>query len=151
MDLRALVKEKCRNYPSVDPKLVDAIIQVESGYNPWAVRYEPKFTIRNIPDKYARMNGITVETERVLNKMSFGLGQIMGSTARWLGFQGPLTALCDPELNVTWMCKYLIKLKTENHVLENVIASYNAGSVRRDAEGKLVNQDYVDKVIAKLR
>jgi soluble lytic murein transglycosylase-like protein len=131
----------------LDYKLVDAIIQVESAYKVLAMRFEPKSKSLVIPAKYARMNLVTEDTETTLQKFSWGLCQIMGSTARWLGFKGPLPLLLESNINFRWACEYLRRLEDEHVIVENVVASYNAGSVRRTPTGEFVNQYYVDKVL----
>lgn len=141
------VKEKAAKF-NLDFRLVDAIVQTESAYNIYAIRYEAKSTHHVIPEKFARINFTTVATEEQLQKFSWGLCQIMGSTARWLGYQGPLPYLCDIDTNLQWACRYLAKLRDDHGgVVEQIIASYNAGSVRRDSAGAFVNQGYVDKVL----
>jgi soluble lytic murein transglycosylase-like protein len=134
----------------VDEKLLDAIIITESGYDQWAVRYEPNFSYTAVPDLYAKKNRISVATEKQCQKMSWGLAQIMGGTARFLGYNGPLTQLLEPETNIHYACRYIIKLMVEYPHMDDQIAAYNAGSVRYKSDGKTrvyVNQEYVDKVM----
>ncbi len=141
-----LVKEKAAKF-NLDPLLLDAIIQIESAYNVYAVRFEEKSIYKVIPEKFARMNFITTKTEETMQKVSWGICQVMGSTARWLGFKGPLPMLCDPGINLNWACRYLSKLRDEHGLIENIISAYNAGSVRRDKQGLFSNQEYVNKVL----
>ena len=129
--------------------LVHALVQVESGGNPWAMRYEPAFFSR-----YVQGKGHTVyapcsrATEEQLRAFSFGLMQVMGQTVRELGFTGIyLTELLDPATGLDWGCRYLKKqIKRYDGDLESAIAAYNAGSARRGADGRWANQGYVDKV-----
>lgn len=72
--------------------------------------------------------------------------QIMGATARWLGYDGALPALYKPENNLFWGCKYLGRLQDKYGEGDEMVASYNAGSPRKNADGKFVNQYYVDTV-----
>ncbi len=132
---------------SLNPKLVEAIAFVESTFNQWAIRFEPKSRSNVIPHKFATINLTTDITEETGQKFSWGLLQIMGSTARWMGYHGPLPLLCDVDTNLIWGCRYLSKLKDDFGVTENMIAAYNAGCVRRNQDGKFVNQAYVDKVL----
>ncbi len=97
--LLPLVIETAKKY-RIDPAMLDAIIVTESAYNPWSIRFEPDFKPTTIPNGFAKKNGITAETEGQLLKFSFGLCQIMGDTARRLGFCGMLTSLCDPGTNL---------------------------------------------------
>lgn len=135
--------------------LVKAFVDVESGGNPWAVRYEPKFF-----EKYVKNAQITPKspcseaTERSLRAHSFGLMQIMGQTAREVGFEGVfLTELLDPATNLDLCCRYLYQLVGryfDKYSWSGVIAAYNAGSVRYQPGTKVfANQLYVDKVSAR--
>lgn len=134
----------------IDPQLLDAIIIVESAYNPLAMRYEPNFNSTAIPDSYAKNNRITVTTEKQCQKFSWGLGQIMGGTARFLGFGGPLPQLLEPEVNILYATKYILKLMGDYQFIDDQIAAYNAGSAKKKSNGKgteYINQAYVDKVL----
>ena len=132
----------------LDYSLIQAIAKVESNFDRWAVRYEAGFSYLLTPEVFAKKNKITVSTETQCQKMSWGLLQIMGGTARDLGFTGPLTQLLEIENNLKWGCKYLVKLG-EKHGMNsaNQVAAWNAGSVRQTADGDYVNQIYVDKVL----
>lgn len=145
--LLPLVREKALKY-NLDYKLLDAIIQVESSYNIYAVRFEAKSKSFVIPSKFAKINFITDETEEMLQKFSWGICQVMGSTARWLGYQGPIPHLCNADTNLNWACRFISRLKDQHGVIENIIASYNAGSVRRKPDGSFINQAYVNKVVS---
>jgi soluble lytic murein transglycosylase-like protein len=138
----------------IDPRLLEAFVHVESTGRPYATRYEPH-TTRYIRDSYdyARACGITAETENVHQQTSWGLMQIMGFTARELGFAGNLPELCIPTNGVEYGCRYLKRLqqrfgKSEATLDwdERVIVSYNAGSPRKGADGKFVNDGYLKKV-----
>lgn len=128
--------------------LVKNIIRVESSGNPYAIRYEENYKYVVSPSTFAKMNGISAETEMHCQKMSWGLMQIMGGTARSMGYKGTIAKLLDPKTNLEWGVRYLQKLGhvhgwgTPEHV-----ASYNAGAPRRDERGKLVNNAYVVKVL----
>lgn len=83
----------------------------------------------------------------MFQKTSWGLMQIMGGTARDLGFAGPLTDLMDPELGIFWGCRYFQAHCSQYVQLLDQIAAYNAGQVRRMQDGTYLNQGYVDKMI----
>ncbi len=75
--------------------------------------------------------------------------QILGQTAREIGFDGTfLTELCDPEIGLEWGCRYLGILfdRHGDEGVDAVVASYNAGSPRKNAGGTYVNQAYVEKI-----
>lgn len=109
-----------------DPKglagmLIQAIIEQESGGNPWAFRYEPAFFRRYLQDlNEGQLSGFvprgipTLATEKQARATSWGLMQIMGETARSIGFSGRyLTELLDPATNLEWGCLYLAQLLTK--------------------------------------
>ncbi|MFZ5427054.1 MAG: transglycosylase SLT domain-containing protein [Thermodesulfobacteriota bacterium] len=131
--------------------IVSAIVQTESSGNTWATRYEPGFYERYVRTNDVRVFGpVSIVTEKNARATSWGLMQIMGETARCLGFNAPfLAALCDPMVGLEWGCKYLMRLKAryfDTYGWPGVVAAYNAGSPRT-AGGKFVNQAYVDKIL----
>jgi len=154
MDRDCIIKECCKEY-ELPFGLVKAIIQVESSNNQYAIRYEPRF--RWITNLNGYSSGLqTKETEKQAQKTSWGLMQIMGGTARDLGFNGVfLSELLDVRTNVNWGCLYLAGLRERFSNLEdsiaifddNMIAAYNAGSPRRNDDGTFVNQAYVNKIL----
>lgn len=131
------------------PGLVIAIVQVESNGRHWAMRYEPAFYGQYVKGQqhtvYAPCSRVTEEMGRAT---SWGLMQIMGQTARELGFKGVyLTELCDPAVGLEWGCLYLSrKVVRYQGNLEAAVAAYNAGKAKRLDNGQWANQDYVDKV-----
>lgn len=140
----------------LSPKIIAAIVQTESAGNNFATRFEPNwkwFVEPDIRKAVARDLGITVATEEIHEATSWGLLQVMGSTARsTLNYLGPLPALCEIELGLELGCQYFRMLCDRHGSIEKAIVSYNAGSPRQDkATGKWVNQDYLDKVFAFLR
>lgn len=88
----------------VDPRLVAAVIYVESGFRPEAI--SPKGAI--------------------------GLMQVMPETGRWVGQQMRMEitpeTLRNTEINIqagTWYLRYLLDLMEQDHIL--TLAAYNAG------------------------
>ena len=129
----------------VDPDLVRAIVMTESAGDLWAMRFEPDFHDRYIVGNRDYMKASA--TERMAAATSWGLMQVMGAVARERGFAGKyLSELCEPIVGLRYGVKHL------KHFLDRYVdsiqatAAYNAGSARRDADGRFVNQDYVDKV-----
>ncbi len=134
--------------PTTDPWLV-AIFRVESSFDPNAVRYEADYKyVWNVAEN-AKALGITKRTEEQFQKTSWGLGQIMGGTARWLGYKGPLTGLLDVETNVHFAGLYWEHLLTKYNGNRNqALAAYNAGNVKGCTDTACSNIDYVRKVMA---
>lgn len=140
-----LVKEKCAK-STIRWQLLDGIICQESKYDRFAVRYEPKHTEIQAPEKFARFNKTSVETEIRLQMCSWSLCQIMGSVARRLCYGRPLPQLCEIDVNLSLALELLESLKVRYTCEENILCAYNHGSVRKKADGTFVVQDYVDSV-----
>jgi soluble lytic murein transglycosylase-like protein len=91
---------------ALDPALVCAVIEQESAWNPWAVRYEPGFLSRYIAPLYTA--GKLSATEAYTRAMSWGLMQVMGQVAREFGFkEASLSELCDPDTGIEFGCRIL--------------------------------------------
>lgn len=140
-----LIEKHSKSY-NLDSRLVGAIICTESAGNECTTRYESGWKYFYQQDEYAKTLGITVNTEMVHQATSWGLMQIMGSVAREQGFADHLNKLTNPNTNLIYGCSFLVKLYKKYGLLPDVIASYNAGSPRKDESGNYVNHQYVDKV-----
>lgn len=94
---------------NIDPVLLCALVEHESSWNPWAVRFEPAFEARYIKP----VNPAMPTTLELTKAMSFGLGQIMAETAIELGFQGRfMTELCDPDTGLEFAARKLHRCLT---------------------------------------
>jgi soluble lytic murein transglycosylase-like protein len=93
---------------SLDPALVAAVVEQESAWNPWAMRYEPAFFTKYVASLYT--NNKVSASEAYARGFSWGLMQVMGQVAREAGFEALfLSALCDPEQGLAVGCKVLRK------------------------------------------
>jgi soluble lytic murein transglycosylase-like protein len=93
---------------ALDPALVCAVVEQESGWNPWAMRYEPAFFAKYVANLYT--NNKISASEAYARGFSWGLMQVMGQVARETGFDAAfLSALCDPEQGLATGCKVLRK------------------------------------------
>jgi soluble lytic murein transglycosylase-like protein len=93
---------------SLDPALVCAVVEQESAWNPWAMRYEPAFFVKYVAPLYT--NNKVSASEAYARGFSWGLMQVMGQVAREAGFDALfLSALCDPEQGLAIGCKVLRK------------------------------------------
>lgn len=101
--LVALVKQVATAH-GLDPALICAIVEQESAWNCWALRYEPAFYQRYI----AALRGLTA-TEGCSRAFSWGLMQLMGESARENGYTGALPQLCDPFTGATAGCVHFAK------------------------------------------
>ena len=93
---------------ALDPGLICAVIEQESGWNPWAMCYEPAFFAKYVASFYT--NNKISASEAYARGFSWGLMQVMGQVAREAGFDAPfLSALCDPEQGLAVGCKVFRK------------------------------------------
>lgn len=147
-----LIREIARTL-SVDPDLAQAIATIESNCDFLAVRFEPKWvTFLNV-SQYSWESRISPMTEQVLQAMSWGPLQIMGTVCREMGFKGKLVELASqPNLSIHYGClKIKSCLERYNGSLPHAISAYNAGSAIRTIPDKgFSNQDYVNRVTAEL-
>ena len=130
--------------------LVNAFMQVESGGRKYATRFESEWRYFFRVEHFSLLNYITFKTERVAQQQSWGLFQIMGSVARELGHDGPLSMLCDYRVNTYYFFKKLNELFERYTRLNDVISSYNQGGPYMNEKGQYKNYKYVNKVLGLL-
>jgi len=75
-----LLARKAASVNSLDPALVCAVVEQESVWNPWAIRYEPLFFSKYVAPLYT--NNKIAATEAYSRGFSWGLMQVMGQVAR---------------------------------------------------------------------
>lgn len=134
----------------LDPKLVEAVMRVESGCDQYAVRFEPQFKYILNPEHYAKINRITILTETMLQKMSIGLLQCMGAVARELGHEASLLELTEVDVGLYFGCMKLKQCLDKWKDEKLALSAYNAGSPRY-VNGILVNQEYINRVLSFIR
>lgn len=134
----------------VDSNLAIAIAGHESHFDTATARYEPNWKYLVYPNVFCKKLWITQDTEIALQRISWGCMQVMGSVCRELGYLGHLTLLSDPNLGIFYGCKKLFALAKTHSNESDIIASYNAGSPRKDVGGAYVNKNYVDDVTKRL-
>lgn len=157
----------------IPTRIAMAMIQVESGGNPYAWNPEPRY--RYLVDARTSKPFRKLTRDEARAKMppkdfptcpdiyedqdaewwgqqaSWGLLQVMGAVAREYGFKRHFPALCDPEEGLEYGLQHFARLRDRFIVTDGwdgVIAAYNAGSPRRDDEGLFVNQRYLEKVLS---
>lgn len=124
----------------LDSALVCAVVEQESAWNPWAMRYEPLFFAKYVASSYT--NNKIGATEAYARGISWGLMQVMGQTARENGMNSPyLSALCEPATGLAIGCKVLRqKFDTAGGDLRRALLAWNGGAA----------PDYPDEVIARI-
>jgi soluble lytic murein transglycosylase-like protein len=133
--LQSLAKEAAGKY-ALDPALVCAIIEQESSWNPWAIRYEPAFYVH-----YVMPQRNLSATEAYARAFSWGLMQIMGEVAREEGFPGDLPSLCDPAIGLDAGCNHFKrKLVQANNDVAHALQLWNGGG----------NPQYFTQVLARV-
>ncbi len=117
-----------RIHGGIDPRILEALIDQESGGNPDAWNPEPRYryfwqvrtgrpfrvvtdaevAAKFPPKDFPALAG-DPDNEWWAQQASWGLTQIMGAVARELGYHGPyLTRLCsDPALAIDFGCAHL--------------------------------------------
>ena len=107
------------------PSLVCAVCEHESVWNEWAIRYEPAFEKR-----YDPADPMHEPTEHYSRAFSYGLMQIMGETARELGFTGAyLSELCDAITGLEYGCRKLSHcLALHPNDMTAALLAYNGGA-----------------------
>jgi soluble lytic murein transglycosylase-like protein len=136
--------------------LVEAIIDQESSGNPWAIRFEPAFHRTYVLNKpYETFWPCSTKTEGEARATSWGLMQVMGQTARELGFTGPfLSELCDPSVGIDLGCRYLAELAERfpgpKYGWDAVCAAYNGGPGAVQSSVLFKNPEYPEKIRERL-
>lgn len=89
---------------NLEAALVCAVIEEESSWDTYAIRYEPLFC-----EHYVRALKLT-PTEEVARSTSWGLMQVIGQVAREHGFKGAfLSEICSPKVGIEIGCVVLAK------------------------------------------
>jgi len=117
---------------NLPPELIRAMVMVESGGNPFAMRFEPIFYDHYLKGKPLSFipSGCSKDTEAICRAISFSYLQIMGETARSMGFRGWFGELLTPGVGLEWGCRYLARLRDrffESGGWETVCRAYNGG------------------------
>jgi soluble lytic murein transglycosylase-like protein len=112
----------------LEPALVCAVIEQESAWCPWAVRYEPGFLSRYVAPLYTA--GKLTATEAYTRSMSWGLMQVMGQVAREFGFDAiSLPELCAPAIGLDVGCRILAARVTRAHGdISAALLAWNGGN-----------------------
>lgn len=119
---RALIEQVAQGH-GLDPNFVEAIVIAESSGHTDAFRYEPGFYERYLKDKpeYAGQNPRRVSS-------SYGLMQVMFSTAQQYGYGSSPESLFIPEIGLQFGCTHLrLLLDWAQGDMRKAAAAYNGG------------------------
>jgi len=142
-EVEQAVQKYAKQY-GVPVDLVRAIVQTESsGWTDKRTRYEPGF-FKWLVDRIR-----LTKAEYTARSTSYGPMQVLGQTARELGYNGSFADLHTVDTGIKYGCKYLARLMNKYYTKygwPGVIAAYNAGSPIKLKSGEFMNQVYVNKV-----
>lgn len=121
---------------SLDPALVCAIVEQESSWDTFAIRYESAFRARYVVPL------ALPASEEIARSISWGLMQVMGQSAREHGFTAKsLASLCDPAAGVAIGCAVLTsKIAQASGEIARALQFWNGGA----------HPDYAAQVLARL-
>jgi len=131
---------------------VKALIAQESSFNPNVIRYEAAYSYLCSPTKFINAQN-SLDTEMNAQRISWGLGQLMGAVARELGHVGFMTELLNPEINIVFIYKKLQILKQTSNQPEDVFCMYNGGKgafLKKLKTGFYPNAYYVSSLMTHL-
>lgn len=141
-----IISKTAQSY-DLNSNWLKAIIRQESNFNPYALRLEPTFSYYCTPELFAKKLGVTLQTEICTQKMSWGLGQLMGSLIRELGMDDSMGKAFLPETNILLIAKNLVKIQKSCSTIDDIFAVYNGGlGALKKVNGKYINQSYIDSV-----
>lgn len=131
---------KAADAEGLDAAVVCAVVEQESGWNTWAMRYEPQFFAKYVASLYT--NNKVGATEAYARGFSWGLMQVMGQTAREMGVNSlHLSTLCDPVVGLAVGCKVLRKkLEAAGGNMHKALLAWNGGG----------NPEYAEEVVARV-
>jgi soluble lytic murein transglycosylase-like protein len=121
-EYRTLVDSAARTY-GIDANLIEAVVIAESSGRTDAFRFEPAFYERYLRDKPEYAGQIP---RRISS--SYGLMQVMYTTACGHGFQDYPELLFKPEVGLKYGCLHLAKMLTwADRNVPQALAGYNGG------------------------
>jgi hypothetical protein len=151
-DLAKIVRNMATAF-DINPELLACIILQESGGEPWLNRYEHGFYLKYVQNKtrstllgHVPKELPNLATEKQNRSTSWGLMQVMGQTARELGFQwDEMPRLLIPLINVHFGCKYIVRC-FNGRTVEQMLLKYNGGgnpNYPHEVLGRLDAKEYV--------
>lgn len=124
----------------LDPPLVCAIVEQESSWDTWAIRYEPAFYERYVVPLISSCR--LSATEAHARATSWGLMQVMGQVAREHKFCSEfLSSLCDPDNGLDLGCRvFAARMIEAGGSVQLALQLWNGGAA----------PDYASQVLARV-
>lgn len=136
-ELIRLARDAAKRH-ELDSDVVCAVIEQESSWRTYEIRYEQEFFDRYCFPLFK--NPEITPTEARARAFSWGLMQVMGQTAREFGYREPLPTLCVPQTGIEIGCKVLAhKIAVNEGNVHDALKAWNGGA----------NSQYADDVLAK--
>lgn len=144
-DLTPLISYYAQKH-KIPLRFLMALIKTESNFNPNACRYEKGYIWLYSVKEIAGIMGASRDTVEMIQKTSWGLGQLMGAIFHENKLYEWPAVMCELDTNLKYTCEHINK-EIRNHNLSfsepfNVYSCYNAGSVRI-IDGRYVNSPAV--------
>lgn len=127
--------QKAAEKYSIPVHVLAGLAAQESQGNTWAARPEAhyRWTFGRLASHVPLLKKLlprwrTMAQDAYMQRISYGLFQVMGAVARELGFKGYLTMLCNPEIGARMGAAKLADcLKRSNGDLRAALLRYNGG------------------------
>lgn len=127
--------QKAAERYSIPTRVLAGLVAQESQGDTWAAKPEEKYrwTFGRLASHVPLLKKLlprwrTQAQDFYMQRISFGLCQVMGAVARELGFKGYLTMLCNPEIGARMGAAKLADcLKRSNGDLRAALLRYNGG------------------------
>lgn len=134
----------------VENDLALALAFVESNWNPWHVRAEPK-PRSYCAEIFADLNDLTEKSEEALQALRWGIMGVPGWVAREMGYKGPLQGLCGLENGARYGCKALAYFLDEmTHREAWAVSAYSVGK-SFVVNKKMPNEAFVLRVLERIK
>jgi len=122
--------------------ILAGLVEQESGGNEFAIRVEPGYRWLFGDDPHEDLKKPqtqSAKTEWAGQRISWGLGQVMGAVAREHGFSGWFPRLCCPTVGLIYAGKHLAWCISRKRNIAAGLLRYNGGG----------DPNYPDAVLAK--
>ena len=129
------VIERAAAEHGLDPFILAGLVCQESGGDTWAARPEPlyRWLFGDQAEERRRLKipiWRSLQQDYYMQRVSYGLCQVMGAVAREYGHPGDLTELCRPETGLDYGARHLAaKLRQAGGDMERPCCSTTAAAI----------------------